>query len=969
MYETTYLSLIHYYYLDFARRERARARAAGGPARPVPYIRIVDPDRGARAGLASAPRGRRGVAASGRRTDARTRGRHCARAMARGTRGARRCAKRALVLACAVRCVGGAPAATCAYGAAWAACARAGRAEARDARGTCARATGDGICLVGSDGVRFARGDRGLVSEAREDGSAGVRAIASGGRGFTVEAVAIPDARAPDAGTYEPIVAFSASRDETTWRNMCGASVGGFYLAIWIHLDRVGLKMRAPHAHAAFRCTSDTSMYHPDIAPLARGSVNVIAVTYGVEGIAVAVNGTRTFPLAAFGADFALEPGGDAARVWNASNSRIVIGAYGEDAFSGVIQAVNIYDYVLNERELLEAARMAVPNSKPRARDVNVTCAEDESTRFELHSDDAEGDAARFRILSLPMRGRVYDDTDGAEIVVVPYDLVGSTVRFAPTQNEHSVSSAADERYEYASFEFDAHDDETNSTTDTTCTYCGVVKVRVLSVNDEPTSSDVSVMAYAGVPKRVQLPFSDVDDADGSTSIVIIRAPTFGMLASCDNSSSVLLDNSTINVSGAPCVEYVVVDPRFPTDSFEYIITDAEGGRSAPATATIAIKTPCVLLDRRQTIEEDRTAKIGVVAACVVSRATLARVMSPPLHGDILSDNVINLETSACSSAQNILCEEWWVNISSSSPSCACGTFDYLPNRDYFNVPAVDVYGQEISLNGTSAASWALGTPDSVNMTIQTLDGWSTEPYAMYISVKNVFDAPTIRVHRHVIDGAGVITPNTTSFVLSGAIDIDIAPDYDVHAISVTLSSPYARILELRDARFDWLVPPGGGDARILRLAGSASAVADALRRATIAYMPRDANIPATEDRVKVRIAVGLRTIMSTPCEIIDSKRLCYFQSTASATSCTSDEPPSLPCVIETQIPIALADAPSYVAAVSESRRRQSATSRSLSARARAVFFIWFTLGAIVFWFISKCAAFARMRNAGAFGF
>ena len=817
--------------------------------------------------------------------------------------------------------------------------------------------------------MAFARGGSGLVSSADEGGSAAVRAIAAVGRGFTVEAVVAPDARTPDARTYEPVVSFSASRDETTFRNVCGASVGGYYLAIWIHLDRVGVTMRAPHAFAAFRCTSDTSMYHTSVAPLTRGSVNVIAVTYGAEGIAVAVNGTRTFPPAVFGDDFALEPGGDAAQVWNASNSRVVIGAYGEDAFSGVIQAVNIYDYVLSDRELLEAARVAVPNSKPRARDVNVTCAEDEWTRVELQADDAEGDAARFRILSLPARGRVYDDIDGAEIVVVPHDVVGSTVRFAPTSNEHSVSGADDERYDYASFEFDAFDDQSNATSSTDCTYCGVVRIRVLSVNDEPTSSDVSVVAYAGVPKRVQLPYVDVDEGSGSASIVITRAPTTGTLVSCDNSSTDLLENVAVTLSEAPCVEYVVADPRNLTDSFEYVIRDAEGGRSAPATVMIAIKTPCVLLDRRQTIEEDRNATIRVVAACAVSRATVARVTSPPLHGDIQSDSIVALQASACSSAQNVTCEEWWRNASSSSPSCACGAFDYLPNRDYFNVPGLDVYGQEMSLNGTSAASWAVGTPDNMRVTIQTVDGWSTEPHAMYISVKNVFDAPMINVNRHVIDAAGIITPNSTSLALSGAIDIDIAPDFDAHAISVTVSSPYARILELRDARFDWLIPPGGIDARVLRLAGSASAVADAFRRATIAYVPRDANIAATEDKVKVRMVVGLRAVMAVPCEIIDSQRRCYFQSTASAPSCASADPPSLPCVIETQIPIALADAPSYVAAVSESRRRRSAPSRSLSERARAVFFIWFALGATACWFISKCATFARMRNAGAFGF
>ena len=851
-------------------------------------------------------------------------------------------------------------AATCGWESRW---------ETRDAGdaatldGACGAMGGDDRTTVveGRNGVWF-HGDGGMIMTTGSMNRA-VESIVGGEGAFSIEIVVVPDAQAPQFGVTEPLVTFSTSTRAIEWQHYCGGD-DGYYLSVWIRHDRVGVCARALAWWAPYQCTLDTNMYGNDVQALSRGFVNTITVMYDItNGVRIAVNGTRTFPPDSFGSTYRHQDGIDVVRAWNASDSRVVVGAYGSNAFTGVIYALRVYDHALSAEDLLRTARESLPISKPYALSINVTCEEDSSTHVKLEAANVLGDAVRFRLVSIPQLGKIFDDDNEAPIVEAPCDLRGSTVRFEPAPNEHSVASAADERFDYASFEFEAFDTETSKVN---VTHRATVRVRVVSVNDAPTTSEVHMVAYVGILERIRLPFSDLDVDDQAAAVVITREPKYGSLYSCDGDAamtSALNLGSSVAVGASPCLAYVA-NKSSNVDSMEYVIIDSSGARSDPATLAVTIKIPCAALDRHQTLNEDTNGKIRFVAACASSRAVTARIMAPPRHGKITNGLAIVLHASECTKDENTTCAEWWRN--ASSPSCACGAFDYVPEPNYFNIPGKDIYGRNMSLSGTPAASWDIGNSDTARVRIETVDNTVTDPYVVYISVQNVFDVPMIHIRTSGIEAAGAITPNTTSFALSGAIDMDISPDYDAHAISVTMTSVYAETMALSDARFDWLRPFGGSNKRILRLIGPASAVADALKRAQITYIPRDARTSALVDNVMVRIVIGVRPIVGAQCDLGQE---CYFQSTVNDPACDAATPPSIPCAIEIKIPVAIADSPAYIATINSRAAQRGGSSRSVQERARVVFAIWFAFGVLTFWLINKCASFARMRAAGAFGF
>jgi hypothetical protein len=860
---------------------------------------------------------------------------------------------------------GGTP--TCAYAARRETCGLGARRAAFDVVGDarCDAIEGDATCAMRSNGVVFEpTSTRRAMMTSRGEENGAMALIGEGDGTFTIEMRIVPDFTATTPEERQPLLVFSLNDDETSWAHT--GCFEGYYMSIWIQDGFLSTKMRVTHSTHPFECSWDDHMRrgHMGIPRLSHGDLNHVALVYDAQGIRLFLNGTKAFPPVDW---FFESPGGDAVSTWNASRSRIAVGAYGDDAFAGIIYGINIYDYALSDDELAISANASLENSKPFAISQNVTCEEDDSVDAELVAYDADGDDVWYRITSLPKRGHLYDvhaNGDAIEILSAPHSLASASVRFAPAPNDFSIEGNATALFDYDSFEFDVSDG-------TEAFGSAFVHIRVTNVNDAPVSTGSNVIAYRGVPAIVRLVVEDIDATcpqrailcrgDRVTSVHITREPALGSLYACDDveGANALRTGANVTSPNATCLTYVSF-ALGESDSVAYVVVDENGALSDQSEVMFFLKTPCALLDRTQTVSEDEGGIIRVTAACVgeslSSLAFFATVTTAPRYGEIVGDTDAQLSAMACSSTQNATCQAWAANTSSFTAighACACGSFTYVPERDYFNIPSVDVYGVEMSLMGTRAENWNVGRPDTLRMSLKTSNGWTTDPYAAYVFVRNRPDAPTIRIDQNRLNQIERITPNTTSFVLSGIIDIDTDPDYDAYAMSVKMWSPSSTVLEVRDARAARLAPIISSNRRNrIDLIGPPSEIAALFRQATIAYVPRDTNTAAFEDTVKLRVAVGV--LPTSSCENLPADVKCFFQTTVYAQPCASTSPLSTPCLIERTIYVPVGDSPSHIARVLEARVER----RSVASRRRAVFLIWFVLS-----FLTSALA-SRLKRA-----
>jgi len=821
-------------------------------------------------------------------------------------------------------------------------------------------AVGDASCATTGRGVTFtSRGER-LVSTSTTNEA--IEAVRMGDGAFTLAVAVEPSADAVAAadGVARPIVTLSTTLNESAWTHWCADDVGGYYASLWMRDGWLEMKTRAPHPTAPFQCTSTHAMRSDDVPKLARGCVNRVAVTYDPSlGLRFFINGTRAFPPSTWGSAYGLAAG-DVASTWSAAASRVVVGAYGDRSFLGTVYAVDVYDVALSDDELVEdaSAHAERPRWMPRPISRDVVVGEDEATNIALaaHPGDGERDRAlRFTVVSLPSRGVMYDASDNARVVSVPHALERPMVRFAPERNAYSIEAgdADDARGEYARFHFkvrDADGDDGDDEDDTDAAERGVVRIRVVSANDAPSAASVRLVAYVGVPERVRLPFEDIDATcpenvascrgDRATSVRITRAPERGRLYACDDAetmSRVVRDGTNVtSPTDVLCFAYVG-DETSARDSFEYVVADESGAHSDAGTVSIALKSPCTLLRRTHDALEDETSTIGVTAACFglnTSWSVFASAVSAPMHGAITSEvNDVRLRRDACSDDQNATCEEW--GVVASSVSCFCGGFEYAPERNYYNTPNTDVYGDVMVAGPNGATGGEFGQPDIIRMTVRTSNGWMTDPFIAYVNVRNAFDAPRVSIDGDAFTRIERIAANTTSFALSGAIDIDVAPDYDASAMSVTIWSSYAKVLEIRGAAAAALARRGGV-ANTVSLIGNPSAIADVLRNAQIAYAPKDTGKPAFDDEIRIRVVAGLRPVGGALCREA-TKSDCQFESSHDAPACDTTGATTSPCVVSASVRLPIADSPSYV----EARDASAASGRSLEARARTVFLFW----------------------------
>jgi len=900
-------------------------------------------------------------------------------------RGARRVTAAVVMIVVVVVAVTPSEATTCAYAARRETCAaRTGfdAASANASASACGGAlNGAVVCETHGHGIAFDGASTRLAASA--SASAWVRAVRES-EAFTIEIAAslrsTPSGGAGASGR-QPLITLSTTDIASEEENACLEEIGGYDLAVWLQNRRVFVEIREPWLYDGSLSCSSTSVFDwTGVQTLNIGDIHRIAVVYDVNGIRVWVNDTLSFP-PPLRLDFKLSPGGAAASMWDAtSSSRFVLGAYGGAYFRGTMYDVRLRDRALNASEIAELANAPLANASPHPTSQNITMAEDSIATISLDAVDADGDDIFFDIVRLPNRGALFADSACVEpITVTPHRLRAPEVWYAPDRNEYSPPDV-----DYASFEFIATDDADMVNINDRA----LVRVRVTSVNDAPEPSQasvdsmVSILGYA--PTRARFAARDVDRTcppdypdcvrDSFTSVVITRAPALGTLyASCDD--DVALDGAAVARDGwtrssAPgtdddgllCFTYVysgdavMGDTR---DAVEYVIHDAHGATSATLKMEFSIQSPCVALSREHVVDEDAKGDVTFTAACVdstVANGTVAHISMLPRYGTV-STEMMELRESSCSIEQRASCETWanaYGGGQYDDVRCVCGAIEYSPARDYFNTPSVDVYGATIAFDDAYAPPWPVGSADAMRVTLATTNGWRTIPYVTYVWVRARVDAPTIRIDRHGLRNIEPIVPDSTSYVLSNAIDIDAHPDYDVDAMAVTVWSPNARLLELiatadvlenagvsSGVSTSHLLPDVDTRPNAVRFIGAASAIRQTLRFGAIAYAPFDATVPAFYDVIHVRVVVGLRPLTTPQCVSPWQTPPCRFTSIIDVPRCdaVAVDGATSPCAVDTEFLLPIADAPTYIAQASD---QDNPKNRTRAERAAIVFAIVF---------------------------
>jgi len=831
----------------------------------------------------------------------------------------------------------------------------------------CGAPMGHVACDARGNGVRF---DPDEEHQLEMDGYGTIEALRRSGGSFTIEVAA----RLATRYDLHPLVTLAIGPWAYGEAFTCAAVETGFYLSLYVRYARVVVEMRVPwDSSDAFYCATSES---PSSAELTVGDIHRIGVVYDKDSLSqkIFVNGTQVYPVV--GGNDAPLSRLDVMGAVDARQSRIVVGEFGQKYFNGTMYAVRIYDRALNATEMMLTSEEPLPNSKPVPVSQTLTIDEDQGVAIDFVAWDVDGDEVSFEIDTLPLRGTLYDRMpDGGvdEMIEItrdmtPYRLRSSGVWFEPFPNEYSAAGR-----EYARILFNAYDGQSASSEN------GRVVVHVDNVNDVPTSVSSHVVVTGKFAARFQLSFLDEDGTcppnvvpctgDAVASVLITRAPTKGDVYTCNHygTSQPILNGTYVTASSVGedilCFVYSFGEQTTAIDSMEYVVIDRYGGSSEPTEVDFRIVHPCASLGRHQTVMEDEVSSITITVVCVVDDTTTVstEMVRMPIHGQISSTSGEN-----CSSTQHALCDAWGQERSTvdeqRSLVCLCSSFTYTPEADYFNLPGTDIYGHSMHLGGTPAAHWNVGQSDTFQITLETSDGWMTAPFISHIWVKNVADAPEVRIREDALRQIGAIEPGTESDVLTNMIAIDINPDYDAFAMRVNIRSAYAEALRLVRNSDDLLVNERP-DSRTIQISGSPSLVSKTLKEASIIYIPGDTNTTAFTDTVYISIFIG--GVPWTLCSEPNSSALCFTGISLTEYPCSTPSPSQLPCAIERTLSISIAAAPDYKDLLSALQ-----DNRTPAELARAVFLIWFIATVILIQILRKLfEGVKRAMRIGAFSF
>jgi hypothetical protein len=232
-------------------------------------------------------------------------------------------------------------------------------------------------------------------------------------------------------------------------------------------------------------------------------------------------------------------------------------------------------------------------NAAPTAGNVIVVLGEDSSASIQLDATDPDGDAIMFSIVSQPLHG-----------TLVMIDNSSGTVQFIPLANYFGPDS----------FTYQVSDGIAQSD-------IASVELVVTGINDAPVVHDDWVYGYEGNLTIVDV-LSETVDVDGDLlSIEISEAPHHGI----------------VSVNGDGTITYAP-NPDFDgTDSFEYMISDGNGG-SASATVTItlgSVNDVPVTANGAVVTDEDQSVEIELHAVDVEGGILDLEILVVPLHGNL----------------------------------------------------------------------------------------------------------------------------------------------------------------------------------------------------------------------------------------------------------------------------------------------------------------------------------------------
>ena len=135
------------------------------------------------------------------------------------------------------------------------------------------------------------------------------------------------------------------------------------------------------------------------------------------------------------------------------------------------------------------------------------------------------------------------------------------------------------------------------------------VNVAVTPCNDPPVARNVSVVAISGAATVVALNATDVDDALPFSQAYVTSLPTLagGALLRWDAALNQYVNITAVPIAlgaGVATVKYVYAgredlpllnaDGTFAADAFSFTVTDSSGAQSAPAVASIDVRTALV---------------------------------------------------------------------------------------------------------------------------------------------------------------------------------------------------------------------------------------------------------------------------------------------------------------------------------------------------------------------------------------
>jgi hypothetical protein len=229
-----------------------------------------------------------------------------------------------------------------------------------------------------------------------------------------------------------------------------------------------------------------------------------------------------------------------------------------------------------------------VTERPPVANAQAVSLNEGGTSAITLTGTDPDNDPLRFKVTTLPSKGKLYDGNGTGGHLIAPAELP-----YALTGAGNAVTYQPDTGYSGPdSFQFKANDGQVDSTVAAT------VSITVNHVNRSPVANNDSATTSPDAPVTVSVLVNDSDPDHDPLTVTGASTPAYG--------AAVVNGNNTITYT--PATGYS------GPDSFTYTISDGKGG-TASATVTVAVDNPPVAGAQSVSLDEDTTSTVTLTGS------------------------------------------------------------------------------------------------------------------------------------------------------------------------------------------------------------------------------------------------------------------------------------------------------------------------------------------------------------------